>query len=91
MRELEAHMRGSGTVGSALAKGAGRLTELTPSVAAGSRLAQQAAATDWRELVELAQVGERLRTEPPPHGWEKAAGKAAGRLMHVAQEGARAQ
>eukprot|EP00965_Chrysotila_dentata_P006532 212884-Pleurochrysis_carterae.AAC.1 len=87
MRALEEHMGGEGSVGSALAKAAGRLAELTPSVSAGSRLAQQAAATDWRELVELARAGEQLREAEPPRSWEE----AAGRLLHVAQEGVRAR
>eukprot|EP00965_Chrysotila_dentata_P088077 2907633-Pleurochrysis_carterae.AAC.1 len=69
-------MGGEGSTGKVLGKAAGRLAELIRCwLAAGSMLAQQAAATDWRELVELARMEERLREDGPPRSWEEAAAR----------------
>eukprot|EP00965_Chrysotila_dentata_P096744 3197436-Pleurochrysis_carterae.AAC.1 len=75
MKELDALMGGEGSMNKMLGKAAGRLAELTLSLTAGSALAQQAAAADWRELVELARVEARLREDGPPRSWEEAAGR----------------
>eukprot|EP00965_Chrysotila_dentata_P166747 5506332-Pleurochrysis_carterae.AAC.2 len=87
MHELDALLGGGGSLTGILAKAAGRLAELTLPAAAGFRLATQAAATDWRELVALAGAESQLRDDGPPGDWEE----AAGRLMDVAQAGARAR